>query len=328
MAVSATLRYELVPDWEQLPEGHMHPDVSDVAVDSQDRVYLLARTDQPGTPERPIFVYDRTGRFITSFGMGVLSRHAHGITVADDAIYVADFDHTVRKMTLSGEVLMTLGTKGKPDIEGGLFNQPSNTAIAPNGDIFVSGGNGQNRIHRFSAKGEPITSWGETGHEPSQFDYPHGLWVSMDGRVFVADRGNNRIQIFSPDGEYLDEWTDTQRPNSIEMDADGLVYIAEGALRAGAKTFRHGKEETITEATSSAARVAVFDGDGKVLARWGGKHALDDACAPGNFASPYGLCVDSRGDIYVGEVTWSVGVRPGWLPPDCKTFQKFARVGA
>jgi sugar lactone lactonase YvrE len=321
----AMLRYHLVPDWEQLPKGYLHPDVSDVATDSQDRVYLLCRTDQEGTPEHPVLVYEKDGTFIKSWGEGIISRHPHGITIVNDVVYVTDLDHTVRRMTLDGKVLMTLGTKDKPDETGGPFNKPSNTAVAPNGDLFVAGGYGQPRIHRFSAKGELLRSWGESGHGPGQIYDPHGIWVHSDGRVFEADRSNNRIQIFSPDGEYLDEWTDTQRPNQIVIDADGLAYVGEGSLRPGTKTFQFGKEVSITDANSAPARVAVFDAKGKVVARWGGKTALGDACQPGHFASPHGLCVDSRGDIYVAEVTWSVAGKAGLLPRDCKTFQKFSR---
>jgi sugar lactone lactonase YvrE len=324
--ITTTLSYELVPNWEQLPEGFVHPDVSDVATDSQDRVYLLCRADKPGTPEHPVLVYDRRGNFLKSLGEGIISLHPHGITIADDMIYISDLDHTIRKMTLDGEVLMTLGTKGKPNDAGGPFNKPSNTSIAPNGDLFVSGGYGQSRIHHFSPKGELIKSWGEPGHGPGQINNPHGIWVGPDGRVYEADRDNNRIQIFSQDGEYLDEWTDTRRPNQIVIDADGLAYVGEGSWRAGMKTWQHGREIEITEANSAPARVAVFDLNGKVVERWGGKDAYSDACEPGNFASPHGLCVDSNGDIYVAEVTWSVGGKAGLLPEDGKTFQKFSRV--
>jgi hypothetical protein len=64
----------------------------------------------------------------------------------------------------------------------------------------------------------------------------------------------------------------------------------------------------------------VYDGDGRVLARWGGA----DACAAGSFAAPHGLAVDSRGDVYVSEVTWTFAVSRGLVPEGCHTFQKFA----
>ena len=67
--------------------------------------------------------------------------------------------------------------------------------------------------------------------------------------------------------------------------------------------------------------MSVFAPDGTVLARWGGP----DRCAPGGFVAPHDICVDSRGDIYVGEVTWTFGVRPGHVPEDCHSLHKCAR---
>jgi DNA-binding beta-propeller fold protein YncE len=325
MAISTKRRYEVVPGWEQLPQGYAHPDVTDVATDSKDRVYLLCRTDQPGLPSHPILVYDREGKFLRSIGEGTISIHPHGMAIIEDIIWVTDYDHTVRKLSLDGKVLLTLGTKDKSDKEGGLFNRPARTGVGPKGDIYVAGNFSQNCVHHFSAKGEFIRKWGEPGQGPGQMNNPHGITVHVDGRVFEADRDNNRIQIFSPDGEYLEEWTDTQRPNQIIFDADGFAYVGEGSLRPGSKTFKHGKQLNVTEANSAGARVAVFDPSGSVVVRWGGKDAYADACDPGNFASPHGLAVDSRGDLYVAEVTWEVAGKAGLLPPDCKTFQKFSR---
>ena len=68
-------------------------------------------------------------------------------------------------------------------------------------------------------------------------------------------------------------------------------------------------------------RVSVFDGAGALLARWGDA----DGCAPGAFAAPHSICVDSHGDIYVAEVTWTFAVNRGLAPADCHTLQKFRR---
>jgi hypothetical protein len=65
--------------------------------------------------------------------------------------------------------------------------------------------------------------------------------------------------------------------------------------------------------------VSVLDPAGRALARWG----TPDACAPGSFAAPHGLAVDSRDDVYVSEVTWTFAVSRGLAPEGCHTFQKF-----
>ena len=218
-------RYELVENWEQLPEGFAHGDVAGVATDSQDRVYVFNRS------EHPLLVYNREGKFLKSWGEGVYTR-PHGITILDDIVYlVDDFDHTVRKMTLDGEVLQTLGTPNQPSDTGydwGVstslktiayggppFNRPTRLSVAPNGDLYVSDGYGNARIHHFSANGELLQSWGQPGTGQGEFNLPHSVWAHTDGRVFVCDRENERVQIFAPEGEYLEEWTNMKRPGDL-----------------------------------------------------------------------------------------------------------------
>ena len=106
--------------------------------------------------------------------------------------------------------------------------------------------------------------------------------------MLVSDRENHRIQLFDFDGNFLEEWTDIRSPNNIHIDADHIVYIAE-----------------------SPQRVSIFDLDGALLARWG-----EEGSDPGQFIDPaHGICVDSRGDIYVTEV-----------PRLPNRLQKFARI--
>jgi DNA-binding beta-propeller fold protein YncE len=325
MVQTGALSYEVVEDWEQMPDGMTHPDVAGVAVDSQDRVYLICRGDHP------IMVYERDGTFVKSWGQGLFTLRTHGITVGpDDLLYCTDDgDHTVRKFTPDGQLLLTLGTSGVASdtgyVHGDLnsithggppFNRPTNLAVAPNGELYVSDGYGNARIHRFTASGELVQSWGQPGIEPGQFHLPHGIAVDRDGRVLVADRENDRVQVFSPEGEFLAMWSDVQRPTQIIIDPEDRLYVSELWWHAGQYSYAHGKIEQ-----SRPGRVSVFDRDGNVLARWGGP----DACAPGSFVAPHGLSVDSHGDVYVAEVTWTFAVSRGLAPPDCHTLQKFAR---
>jgi DNA-binding beta-propeller fold protein YncE len=324
MAQASTLSYEVVEGWEQLPSGYAHRDVAGVAVDAEDRVFLICRGDHP------IISYDRKGNFLGSWGQGLFTYRTHGITVGpDQTLYCTDDgNHTIRKFTRDGKLLMTMGIMNTPSDTGydgkntltatrpgGPFNRPTNLAVAPNGDLYVSDGYGNCRVHRFSPSGELRRSWGTPGGGPGEFYLPHGIGVAADGRVFVCDRENDRIQIFSPDGEYLAEWTDTQRPTHIVFDAQGRAFVSELWWHKGQVSGRHG---AIHEARYG--RVSVYDRDGKVLARWGSA----DACAPGSFAAPHGLAVDARGDVYVSEVTWTFAVSRGHAPAGCHTFQKFA----
>ncbi len=215
------LRYELIDGWEQLPAGLKHVDVAGVAVDSEDRVFILTRGDAR------VIVYNPNGTFRSAWGEGVFTPRAHGITIAsDDTVYcVDDGRHVVFHFDATGRLLNTLGTPNvasdsgyrgesagvdtasqlKTITHGGPpFNRPTNLAVAGNGDLYVSDGYGNARVHRFDSGGRLLQSWGEPGTGPGQFNLPHGIAVSPDGKVFVADRENDRVQVFSPEGDYLE----------------------------------------------------------------------------------------------------------------------------
>jgi hypothetical protein len=322
---STTPAFRVVPDWEQLPPDYRHGDVAGVAVDSQDRVFVLTRR------EAHCLVYEPDGTFLLSFWEDIFTERAHGLTIdAQDFVYtVDDGDHTVRKWAPDGTLLITLGTPGVPSDTGydgkssasiarvgPPFNRPTNAAIAPNGDIYVADGYGNARIHRFTAEGELIGAWGEPGREPGQFVVPHGIWIA-DDRVFVADRENDRIQIFSLGGDLLEIWNHVQRPTAIYVDRRGLVYISSLWWRGGEDDLGG-----TTRRYDLPGGVYVLDLAGNVVLHW----SSADRCAPGAFVAPHCITADSRGDIYVGEVTWTFGVQRGDIPANCHSLQKFARL--
>lgn len=325
MVTTQELRYNVVEGWEHLPEGMTHLDCCGVGVDAQDNVYLITRG------QARVLVYTRDGAFVRSWGEDLFTERTHGLTVAPDGtIYCVDEgNHVVYQFTPRGELLRTIGNKGVASdtgydgtlesIRGGPpFNRPTNIAFAPSGDFYVSDGYGNCKVHRFTAAGELVQSWGEPGSGPGQFNLPHGLRVAADGRVLVADRENDRIAVFSPDGKFLDQWTDVQRPTNVAIDPRGNVYVSELWWRVGMRSMVHGE---IGE--DKPGRVSVFDQGGKLLARWGGA----DRCAAGNFIAPHDICVDSHGDLYVAEVTHTFAARDGHVPPDSHSFQKFTRRG-
>ena len=104
----------------------------------------------------------------------------------------------------------------------GPFNYLTELVPSPSGDLYVSDGYRNARVHRFSAAGELISSWGEPGKGgPNQFHLPHSLIVGQDGRIYLCDRETSRVQVFSPDGEYITMWTDMQRPLDISAGQRG-----------------------------------------------------------------------------------------------------------
>ncbi len=267
-----THQYTVAENWWTLPEGWEFGWIPAVAVDSQDRVYVYSRS------EHPMVVFDRDGNFIDSWGDDLL-KDAHGIFIdADDNIYCTEREtHVVRKFNTAGELLMTLGTPDVPGGEGEPFNLPTDLALGPDGEMYISDGYGNARVHKYSPDGELIKSWGQPGTGPGEFDLPHCVRVDPRNRLMVADRENNRIQFFTLDGEYIEEWGDLLQPDTIYIDDDDLVYIAE-----------------------LGQRISIMTLDGEVVSQWGSERG---STVPGEFlACPHGIWLDSHGDIYVGEV--------------------------
>lgn len=302
-------QYELVDGWAKLPQGDSFFDVGGVCIGAQDRVYVLSRS------AAPITLFDRGGEIVTRWGQGFFGR-AHGSCVSAEGPFFCTDDrkHTVTKFTPDGsQILMTLGTADTPSdtgyretphlferiasiTHGGPpFNRPTGVGVAPSGEIYVADGYANARIHRFSPAGELIQSWGSPGPGPTQFRLPHNLWVDTDSRVWVADRENNRVQIFREDGKFLGQWTDLIRPTDVCIH-EGAAYI-----------------------TELCRRVSIFNLDGELLARWGNAgHPVE---AP-LFYAPHAVAVDSRGDVYVGEVSMTEGK----IDRGPRALQKFARL--
>src|SRR5262245_14080571 len=177
--------------WAKLPPSWKWPDVVGVASDSRGRVFVFGRGDHP------LGIFDRDGKFLSNWGDGLFVR-PHGIFIGpDDSVWCTDdTDHTVRKFTPDGKLLMTLGTSGKPSDTGatsldfrtirraaGPFHYPTNLAHSRAGDLYISDGYGNARVHKFSADGRLLFSWGEPGSGPGQFHVPHGIAVDAQGTV-------------------------------------------------------------------------------------------------------------------------------------------------
>jgi DNA-binding beta-propeller fold protein YncE len=326
-------RYEIDEPWALGIEGPQH-DVAGVAVNSKDEVHVLTRSPHP------VLVFDRRGRYLRSWGEGVFGT-THGIHIGpDDCVYIVDSgDSTVRKFSPAGELLLQLGQPqhttdtGYRDgdyrtiaISGPPFNAPTNVAVAPTNDLYVSDGYGNARIHRFSEDGTLVESWGGPGRGPGQFHIAHGVFVDRHGTVYVSDRENDRVQRFSARGDFIDEWTDVRRPDMVFVTPDDTVFVAELGYFGG---IVPGLPAPTPE--SLPGRVTVRDRSGRILAAIGADDREDKSlCAPGNFFTAHGIWVDAHGSVYVGEVVGAIGSRRegevGWVPPTCHALQVFHHV--
>ena len=284
-------RYEVVEDWAKLPEGWEFKDVGAVAVDSKDNVYVFNRG------EHPMMVFDRDGKFLRSWGEGGFPR-AHGLHIDNDILYLTDDGgHFVRKCTLEGKVLLELGVPGKPAdyMSGKPFHRCTHTALSPKGEIYVSDGYGNAKIHKYSPDGKLLLSWGEPGTDPGQFNIPHNIATDAEGWVYVADRENHRVQVFDGKGKYETQWVNMHRPCGLFCCAGKKPTFLIGELGSSIPITRNWP--------NIGPRLTFVDAKGKTLARLGGE--AGPGLEPGKFVAPHGLAMDSRGDIYVGEVSYT-----------------------
>ena len=213
-------RYRVHNPWGTFAGSPRLPAASKCAADSEGYLYICQRADPP------ILVLDPDGRLDRSFGENLIV-DSHGIFVTDDdRVLVVDRDgHQVMGFDKNGKLLFTLGDREHPKFQE-PFNHPTDVVVGPSGDMYVSDGYGNSRVHRFSADGKLIHSWGSWGAGPGEFTTPHGIRVLSDGRVVVGDRENSRLQVFSPEGEYLTEWRRFYKPMDIHIH-DDVVYVAD-----------------------------------------------------------------------------------------------------
>jgi outer membrane protein assembly factor BamB len=308
-------KYRIVENWAKLPDGWSFKEVAAVAVDNKDNVYAFTRG------EHPIIVFDRDGNFLRSWGEGQYPR-AHGIHMGpDDLVYLTDDGgHFVRKCSLDGKLLLEIGVPGKPApyMSGEPFHRCTHTALSPKGEIYVSDGYGNARVHKYSPDGKLLMSWGEPGTGPGEFNIVHNICTDADGWVYVADRENHRLQVFDGNGKYETQWNNLHRPCGLYMDymRHPVCYI--GELGPSMAVNRN--------SPNLGPRVSIVDHQGKLLSRFGDAHA---GLGPTAFIGPHGMCADSHGDLYVGEVAWTLwpGTFPDQPRPDnIRCFRKFEKV--
>jgi sugar lactone lactonase YvrE len=260
--------YKLVDGWGALPNGLTYGEVPGMTIDADGRVFAFHRSSPP------VVEFDASGKILKMWGEGMFV-WPHGIRVDRNGfLWITDGrgadgkGQQVFKFTRDGKLLMTLGTAGVSGDGPDTFNGPTDVAVAPNGDIFVSDGHVNSRIVKFSPDGKFIKAWGKKGSGPGEFNLPHTMFFDSQGRLFVGDRSNKRIQIFDQDGNFIDQWTQFGSPSGIFIAPDDTLYVVDYNDRKG-----------------------VFVGsakDGSI------KYKFTEALAEG-------VAVDKAGNIYVGE---------------------------
>jgi hypothetical protein len=304
-------RYEAVHDWGTLPASIKYGNTHGVVHDAQGQIYVHHTVFADSERADSMVVFDEKGRFVRSWGKefrGV----AHGLHIRkegrDEFLYLTvnatnpkltpppEMQAVVVKTTLKGEVVWKI--QGPPDIpqykataDGAppRYN-PTNLAIAPNGDIYVGDGYGSYYINQYDRNAAYIRTFGGKGSNAGQLNEPHGIWMDTrrpDPVLVVADRRNNRLQRFTLDGRHIDFVPGFRLPCHFD-ERNGLVVVPD----------LHG-------------RVTLLDRDNAILEHLGDSHAPDwnnplrtkprEEFIPGQFICPHGACFDSEGNIFVVE---------------------------
>jgi DNA-binding beta-propeller fold protein YncE len=239
-----------------------------MTIDSAGRIFTFNRA------EPPIIEFDASGKVLKTWGEKMFV-WPHGIRVDRDGfLWITDgrarngIGQQVFKFTRDGQLLMTLGKKGVSGDGPDRFNSPTDVAVAPNGDIFVSDGHVNSRIVKFSKDGTFIKAWGRRGDGPGEFNVPHTIFFDSRGRLLVGDRSNRRIQIFDQDGQFLDQWTQFGSPSGIFITADDTLYVVDyndkmalfvGSAKDG--SIRTRSEQVLAEGVAVDARGSIYVGE-------------------------------------------------------------------
>jgi DNA-binding beta-propeller fold protein YncE len=337
-----TPRFQVEPGWPTIPNNWQLGQVASVSVDADDHVWVLQRPgtlnpDEQARAAPPVLEFDAAGRFVQGWGgpgQGYdWPASEHGVYVDPKGfVWVGGNgakDHQILKFTRAGKFVMQIGKAGqsKGNADTGNLNQPADTWVhPPTNELFVADGYGNRRIIVFDADtGAFKRMWGAFGNVPTdaapnpadadageqgppQFVQPvHAARVSKDGLVYVSDRGGKRVQVFRLDGTFV-------RQTFIGRECKAPA-CGNGTTAASTAFSTDPMQQFLYVGNRSQAKVMVFERATLRLldtfGEWGS--------APGQFGTLHHMAADSKGNLYVTEVT------P--LKPENRRVQKFRLLG-
>jgi len=287
--------YEVDASWPQRPAGVHFGHVPGIAVDRQDNVWIFTRTNNP------VQVYSADGKFIRAWGDGVISNAHHLKIDRAGHIWLSDVGlHVVRKFTPEGKLLQTFGVPGEKGEDQRRLNMPTDVALAPNGDVFISDGYGNNRVVHFDQTGKFLRQWGTLGTGPQHFSIPHAIDMDSKGRLYVADRNNVRVQVFSQAGKLLDSWANVIVPWGFWISPKDEIWVCGSSPMPwrndpkypGAPLSCPPKDQIFMK----------FDPSGKATQLWTVPKGEDGKEQPGDLNWLHCVAFDSKGNLYAGDI--------------------------
>jgi hypothetical protein len=284
--VNAADTFRVDPTWPA-----PHPEVADglvtgVAVGPDDHVWVL------GLAAPPVRLYSPHGAFVRGWGTGQIEQGHQLRLDRDGNVWVVDCGrHCVHKFRPDGTRLFTLGTPGEPGEDATHFHEPTDVAVAPDGDVFVADGYVNARVAHFRADGTFVKAWGRRGSRPGEFSLVHGIALDGRGRVLVADRNNARVQVFDRDGRFLQQWANLVIPWGLWVSPRDEVWVCGSTPAAWA-------DDAFALATPPHDQVLMrFDRDGCLQQLWGA--AVGNQ--PGQLNWVHGIAADSHGNLFCAD---------------------------
>jgi NHL repeat len=306
-AKAPDIPYDSVANFIKLPAGLYLGEGIGVARNSKGNVFVYTRTGESSR----LFEFDPNGTFVREIGRGVYGMQmAHAVRVdPQDNIWVVDEgSDTVMKFNPAGRIVMVLGRR--PESAGGLqatpgrgsppppagqytFGRPTDIAWDAAGNIFISDGYVNSRVAKYDKNGRFIRSVGVRGTEPTQFNTPHSIQVDANGNVYVADRNNGRIQVLSNDLTLRAIYDNIGRPWSICITPGPHQYLY-------SSNSNPDNNNSIT--ASVTGEIYKMELDGTVLGKFGvaGKQL-------GQFSTVHAIDCKVENELLVSEIiSWRV----------------------
>jgi DNA-binding beta-propeller fold protein YncE len=324
--------FNVDPTWPTIPDNWVLGEVTSISVDRNDNIWVLhvpqsIPEDQRANAAPPVLQFDTEGNLLTSWGgpgngSAWLGRE-HGIFVDDnDFVWIGGragwprvttpgvSDDMIMKFTMTGELVMQIGTSGQStgNLDTENVHQATDVFVDTQAaEVYVADGYGNKRIIVFDSEtGEYKRMWGAFGNPPPptfeanvpvpqpqttpegppEFGLPHAIKVSNDGVVYLADRINNRIQMFTRDGEFLRQVRLTNEDSDVVPVPAGFAFSPDP------------DQQFLYVVDSGPMRVVIFDRDtmtqiGIVGSRGAGA---------GEFDIVHHMAVDSGGNLYTAEI--------------------------
>jgi peptidylamidoglycolate lyase len=302
--------YKVVHGWPALPDGYVLGQVSGVAVDSHNHVFVFHRAEGSWATDKTkpiasatILCFDGTsGKLVSSWGEGTFLQ-PHGLRVdRTDNVWVTDIGlQQVFKFSHDGKLLLAIGTARVAGLDATHFDRPTDIAFASDGSVYISDGYGNNRIAKFSSDGKFLFDWGHKGDGPGEFNLPHSVGVDANGLVYVTDRNNARIQVFDANGKYLKTWKSAElgRPWTLIAGPDNRLYVVDGG--------------DLKPAPPDRGQILKLDLDGNILAKWSRFGNYD-----GQIYWGHAITTGKDGAVYVGDVYHGMRVQK-FVPTKAET---------